>query len=358
LAIICGGQSGEHEISLLSAYNVLQVVNLGKYTPFIIGIEKNGSWAYYPDGADFLLNSDDPKKITLNARNAIPVTIAAIAAGPALIRLSDGQVITLLDVTFPVLHGPFGEDGAIQGFFKMVGLPCVGCETLSSSMTMDKDITKRLLEAAGIPTVPFLAFQRASINQIDFKAVTKKLGLPLFVKPANAGSSLGISKVSSEDTFLASITEAFRYDRKILIESAVVGRELECAVLGNENPAVSVPGEIIPKQGEFYSYAAKYLDENAVQLEAPAKLTPEQVERLQTLAIHAYKTLCCEGLARVDFFLTPDNRLYVNEINTMPGFTSISMYPKLWGLSGIPYADLLEKLIQLALSRAIFFPPA
>jgi D-alanine-D-alanine ligase len=322
-----------------------------------MGIEKNGSWAYYPNNADFLLNSDDPKKITLNAYNAIPATIIATPAGPALIQVSDGAMITLLDVAFPVLHGPFGEDGSIQGFFKIVGLPCVGCETLSSSMTMDKDITKRLLEAAGIPSVPFLAFKREAIDQFDFKAVTEKLGLPLFIKPANAGSSLGISKVSSESTFLASITEAFRHDRKILIESAVVGRELECAVLGNENPKASIPGEIIPKQGEFYSYEAKYLNDGT-QLEAPAKLTPAQIERLQALAIQAYKILCCEGLARVDFFLTPDDRLYVNEINTMPGFTNISMYPRLWGLSGISYVELLEQLIQLALSRAIFLPPA
>lgn len=358
LAVICGGQSGEHEISLLSAYNVLRAINPDKYTCFIVGIEKNGLWAYYPDGGDFLLNPGDPKAIELNVSNAVPAAIIATERGPALIRLVDGQVIASLDVAFPVLHGPFGEDGLIQGLFKMLGLPCVGCETLSSSMTMDKDITKRLLDAAGIPTAPFLSFQRTSLEQIQFKAVTKKLGLPLFVKPANAGSSLGVSKVSSEDTFLAAVTEAFRHDRKILIESAIFGRELECAVLGNEYPRASVPGEIIPRQGDFYSYEAKYLDDKGARLDAPARLTPEQIDRIQTLAIRAYQTLCCEGLARIDFFLTPEDRLYVNEISTMPGFTDISMYPKLWGLSGVPYADLIEKLIQLAISRSIFLPPA
>lgn len=195
------------------------------------------------------------------------------------------------------------------------------------------------------------------MDRICFKTITEKLGLPLFVKPANAGSALGVSRVSSENDFLDSIKEAFRHDRKILIETAIFGRELECAVLGNEHPQASVPGEIIPREGDFYSYEAKYLDAKGAKLDAPAKLEPKQIERIKTLAIQAYQTLCCEGLARVDFFLTPDDRLYVNEINTMPGFTNISMYPKLWDLSGIPYAELLDKLIQLALSRSVFLPP-
>jgi D-alanine-D-alanine ligase len=358
LVLICGGQSGEHEISLLSAYNVVKAINFEKYDCFILGIEKNGTWAYYPNTRDFLLNVGDAKKIQLNAAGAIPATIITTEKGPALIRLSDAHVIDLLDVAFPVLHGPFGEDGSIQGFFKLLSLPFVGSETLSSSMTMDKDITRRLLEAAGIPTVPFLSFEHAALKSIEFKSVTAKLGLPLFIKPANAGSSLGVSKVVSEDSFSASVTEAFRHDQKILIESAILGRELECAVLGNECPDASVIGEIIPRTGDFYSYEAKYLDSNGARLEAPAQLSPDQIKQIQALAIAAYKTLGCQGLARVDFFLSADDRLYVNEINTMPGFTDISMYPKLWGLSGVPYATLVEKLIQFALSRVRFVCPA
>jgi D-alanine-D-alanine ligase len=223
---------------------------------------------------------------------------------------------------------------------------------------MDKDVTKRLLQHANIPVVPFLAFDRDELEKIDFESVTKKLGLPIFVKPANAGSSLGVSKVTAEAHFKKRIEEAFRHDRKILIETAVMAREIECAVLGNTDIKASVPGEIIPRKGDFYSYVAKYLDDKGAELVAPAELNAEQIKRVQQMAILAYKVLGCEGLARVDFFLTSDDRLYINEINTMPGFTNISMYPRLWGLSGIPYAELIETLIQLGLSRSIFFPPA
>jgi D-alanine-D-alanine ligase len=358
LALICGGQSGEHEISLLSAFNVLQGINLKFYDVVVIGISKKGLWSYYSDLDNCLLNVSDPKKITLNSAIGIPTALITTEKGPSLIRVTDGQLLTRLDIAFPILHGPFGEDGLIQGLFKLYGLPYVGSATLSSSMTMDKDVTKRLLQHANIPVVPFLAFDRDELEKIDFESVTKKLGLPIFVKPANAGSSLGVSKVTAEAHFKKRIEEAFRHDRKILIETAVMAREIECAVLGNTDIKASVPGEIIPRKGDFYSYVAKYLDDKGAELVAPAELNAEQIKRVQQMAILAYKVLGCEGLARVDFFLTSDDRLYINEINTMPGFTNISMYPRLWGLSGIPYAELIETLIQLGLSRSIFFPPA
>lgn len=349
LAVICGGQSGEHEISLLSAHNVLKAIDKAQYACFAVGIEKNGTWAYYPDRDDFLINPGDPRNTRLDASKAIPATIIATTDGPALVRLADGQVITLLDVAFPVLHGPYGEDGTIQGMFKLAGLPCVGCSTLSASMTMDKEITKRLLQGAGIPTPQFMVFRPSDAP--TFAAVRERLGLPFFVKPANAGSSLGISRVMEEKDFASSLKEAFRHDSKILIEQAIVGREIECAVLGNEDPRASLPGEIIPDKA-FYSYAAKYLTDDGARLEMPAKLSSKQIEHVQQTAIQAYKALCCEGMARVDFFLAPDNKLYVNEINTIPGFTNISMYPKLWDLTGIPYPVLINELIQLALSRS------
>jgi D-alanine-D-alanine ligase len=267
-----------------------------------------------------------------------------------LVNLSSRESLGPIDVVFPVLHGPFGEDGTVQGLLKLFNVPFVGASVLGSAIGMDKDVMKRLLRDAGIPIPDFLVFHKESIDEIDFEQVKKQLGLPLFIKPANLGSSVGIHKVKDESQFMPAILDAFQYDVKILIEEYIKGREIECSVLGNENPIVSIPGEIIP-QHEFYSYEAKYIDEKGASLEIPAKLSPEIIKQIQDVALRAFKALCCEGMARVDFFLRNEKEIFVSEINTIPGFTKISMYPKLWEASGIPYTELIDKLIQLALER-------
>ena len=235
---------------------------------------------------------------------------------------------------------------------KLANIPFVGAGVLGSAIGMDKEVMKRLLRDAGVPIANFLSFTRTSIKKITFNQLKQELGLPFFIKPANAGSSVGISKIKGEEDFEEKVELAFQFDHKIIIEESIVGREIECSVLGNENPIVSIPGEIIPKAiHEFYSYEAKYLDIDGAILEIPAKLTPEQVQNIQAIALKAYEVLCCEGMARVDVFLQADGQVIVNEINTIPGFTRISMYPKLWEASGIAYPDLIDRLIQLGLER-------
>lgn len=253
-------------------------------------------------------------------------------------------------MAFPVLHGTFGEDGTVQGMLKLANIPFVGAGVLGSAVGMDKDVMKRLLKGDGIPVADFLTFSYGDRDKIDFDEVTNRLGTPIFIKPANMGSSVGISKVYDQENFEAAVDNAFLYDTKIIIEENIKGREIECSVLGNENPIASLPGEILP-QGEFYSYQAKYIDEKGAVLDMPAKLSQELIEQIQKYAILTYKSLCCEGMARVDFFLKENGDILVNEINTIPGFTRISMYPKLWEVSGIPYSKLIDRLIELALSR-------
>jgi D-alanine-D-alanine ligase len=251
---------------------------------------------------------------------------------------------------FPVLHGPFGEDGTIQGLLKLANLPFVGASVLGSAIGMDKDVMKRLLRDASIPVGRFHAYDRTTADRIQFSHIKKALGQPLFVKPANLGSSVGISKVASRPELEAAVKKAFRFDNKILIEEFIEGREIECSVLGNDDPMASLPGEIVTGHN-FYSYEAKYIDDQGSRLEIPAKLPRATVKSVQEIAITTYKTLCCEGMARVDFFVKNDGQVLVNEINTIPGFTQISMYPKMWEASGIPYPKLIDRLIQLALQR-------
>jgi D-alanine-D-alanine ligase len=248
------------------------------------------------------------------------------------------------------LHGPLGEDGTVQGLLKLADVPFVGSGVLGSAVSMDKDVMKRLFRDAGIPIGKFLTF-RAREKLPSFTEIKEALGSPFFVKPANMGSSVGISKVRSETEYANAVREAFQYDVKIIIEEFIPGREIECAVLGNENPIASIPGEVIPTH-EFYSYDAKYIDENGARLEIPAKLDIGCQKRVQELSIKAFKTLCCEGLSRVDFFLKENGELLLNEINTMPGFTKVSMYPKLWEAGGIGYTELISRLIDLALENA------
>ncbi|MCL2808876.1 MAG: D-alanine--D-alanine ligase [Treponema sp.] len=310
VGIIFGGKSAEHEISLLSAKNVYDAIDKEKFAPTLIKIEKSGKWQM--------------------------------------------NEIFNYDVIFPILHGPFGEDGTIQGLLKLADIPFVGPDVLGSAVGMDKDVMKRLLRDADIPIGKFLTV-KSNEAMPSFAEVQKAIGSLennsiFFIKPANMGSSVGINKVKNQDELSAALKDAFQYDTKIIIEEFIPGREIECAVLGNEEPAASLPGEIIPSH-DFYSYDAKYIDDNGAALEIPAKLDNETIERIQQLAIKVFKTLNCEGLSRVDFFLKPDGNIIVNEINTMPGFTKISMYPKMWGSSGISYTDLITRLIELAISR-------
>jgi D-alanine-D-alanine ligase len=247
------------------------------------------------------------------------------------------------------LHGTYGEDGTIQGLFKMMSLPFVGCDVLASSVGMDKDFMKRLLQQAGLPTAQFICLHKGS--KVDFSELKSLLGAPFFIKPANAGSSVGVHKIRTAQEFELKIKDAFLYDHKVLAEKFIEGREIECSVLGlNQTPKASLPGEVIPTH-EFYSYEAKYLDENGAHLKIPAELSKEQRERIQHLAEQTYKTLGCDGLTRVDFFLSPDDKVFINEINTMPGFTKISMYPKMWEASGIKYSELITRLIDLAFQK-------
>ena len=267
-----------------------------------------------------------------------------------MVPLSASQTPRAIDVVFPVLHGPFGEDGTVQGLLKLAGVPFVGASVLGSAIGMDKDVMKRLLIGAGLPTPKFLAVQHSGMTDLRFEEVEERLGMPCFVKPASLGSSVGIAKAHNNAEFDAAVSDAFRYDDKILIEEFIRGREIECAVLGNEDPIASLPGEILPRH-EFYSYEAKYIDEDGAAFEIPATLDESVVRDIQDLAVQTFKTLCCEGMARVDFFVRDDREPVVNEINTIPGFTKISMYPKLWEASGISYTELIDRLIQLALER-------
>jgi len=346
VGIIFGGKSAEHEVSLQSAKNVIEAIDKEKYEPVLIGVDKSGKWLL-SDSSKFLLNSGDPKLIKLNNEASESVALVPQSAGK-ISNLDTHNSNKSIDVAFPILHGPFGEDGTMQGLLKLANIPFVGASVLGSAVGMDKDVMKRLLRDAGIPIGKFLTFKEKDIP--TFEEVVKNLELPFFIKPANMGSSVGVSKVSEEKDFEKAIREAFKYDRKVLIEENIKGREIECSVLGNDDPIASVPGEVISNH-DFYSYEAKYIDEHGAVLEIPAKISDEIVKKVQTLAVKTFKTLSCEGLGRVDFFLKENGDVLVNEINTIPGFTSISMYPKLWEASGISYTDLIDRLIQLALER-------
>src|SRR6266478_1782641 len=348
VGILFGGRSAEHEVSLQSAKNIIDAIDTNKYELVLIGIDKKGQW-HLNEESRFLLPATESGLPTL------PETGENLALVPGkqieqLVALSGEQRPGSLDVIFPVLHGPFGEDGTVQGLLKLANIAFVGAGVLGSAIGMDKDVMKRLLRDAGIPVARFIAANKYSSKPIDFDDARDQLGLPLFVKPANLGSSVGIHKVTDRDEFERAVRDALNYDDKVLIEECINGREIECSVLGNDNPIASVPGEILPRH-EFYSYEAKYLDENGAVLEIPAKLSSETLERIRQLAIRTFTVLCCEGMARIDFFLRNSDEIIVNEINTIPGFTRISMYPKLWEATGISYSELIDRLIQLAIER-------
>ena len=347
VAVVFGGRSAEHEISLLSAQNVVASLNPDKYEAVLIGIDRQGRW-FLNEGSMHLLDETDAGRIRLADDGK---EIGLVSTGPSSRLVGAGESEAgRIDVMFPVLHGPYGEDGTIQGLARLADIPCVGAGVLGSAVGMDKDVMKRLLRDAGIPIAPFLVARAHRPGEPSFAAAVAKLGTPLYVKPANLGSSVGISRVRTGAEYEAALDEAFAYDRKVIVEQEIVGREIECSVLGNDEPIASVPGEVVPADG-FYSYAAKYLDENGAQLLVPADLSDAERRAVQETAISTFTALCCEGMARVDGFLTADGRFVVNEINTIPGFTRISMYPKLFEASGITSFELIDRLIELAIER-------
>ncbi len=349
VGVLFGGKSAEHEVSLQSAKNVVEAMDREKYEVVLIGIGKDGRW-HASDASPRLTARDGAAAIALNPEGSQVALVPRGERGELVdLEAQRRRKLPELDVVFPVLHGPMGEDGTVQGLLKLVNVPFVGAGVLGSAVGMDKDVMKRLLREAGIPTPEFLVFRRAD-GRPDAENVTQVLGMPCFVKPANLGSSVGITKAHDAAEFDAAVDTAFAYDRKIIVETAIEGREIECSVLGNDEPIASVPGEILP-QHEFYSYEAKYLDESGAGLEIPANLPEDLTREVQRVAVQTYQVLCCEGMARVDCFVQEDGAVLVNEINTIPGFTRISMYPKLWESSGICYTELIDRLIQLALDR-------
>ncbi len=346
VGILFGGRSAEHEVSLQSAKNVAEAIDRDKYDVALIGIDKSGRWLL-PDQSQYLLNASDPKLISLNRQGQEDVALVPQSGG-SLSDLNSGGTHSSIGVVFPILHGPFGEDGTVQGLLKLADVPFVGAGVLGSSVGMDKDVMKRLLRDAGLPIGKFIVLRRTDLA--DFAAISDEIGLPCFVKPANLGSSVGVHKVTDQASFDAACADAFTYDSKVLVEEFIDGRELECAVLGNLAPKASVVGEIVPTH-EFYSYDAKYIDEQGAALEIPANIPESVSEHIRELSVRTFQVLECEGLGRVDCFLTPDGEVIVNEINTIPGFTKISMYPRLWEASGISYSDLINRLIELAIER-------
>ena len=346
VGILFGGKSAEHEVSLSSAKNVAEAIPKDKYEVVLIGIDKSGRW-FLNNASNFLLQSVSSSMPKLNDVGKEVAFIPESAGRLSAVGDAGGSAARV-DVVFPILHGPFGEDGTVQGLLKLAGVPFVGAGVLGSAVGMDKDVMKRLLRDAGIPIGKFLTFK--SGDEIAFAKVKKELGLPLFIKPANMGSSVGVSKVRNEKEFKAAIGEAFKYDNKIIFEENIPGREIECAVLGNDKPMASVPGEVIVK-ADFYSYDAKYIDEHGAVIKIPADMPKAVAKKIQAIAVKTFQVLSCEGLSRVDFFLKDNGDVLVNEINTIPGFTSISMYPKLWQATGISYPNLIDRLIQLAIER-------
>jgi D-alanine-D-alanine ligase len=349
VALLFGGRSAEHDVSVMSAANVFRALDPARYETVPIGITRSGVW---------LLCSAEGGKFPTAVPEAGPrVSLVPGGSGRlAILPERDGgppDITRTVDVLFPVLHGPFGEDGTVQGAAEIAGVAYVGSGVLGSAVAMDKDVAKRLMRDGGLPIARFLSFIRGETP--SFEAVASELGRPVFVKPARLGSSVGISKAGTAEEFDRAVAEAFRHDRKILVEEFVRGREIECGVLEGEDGSLtaSLPGEIVPSnRHDFYTYEAKYLDQQGAAVKVPADLAPAISEKVRNLSIEAFRALGCEGLARVDFFLREDGKLMVNEVNTLPGFTNISMYPKVFEAMGMSYSELVDRLIRHALARA------
>jgi len=358
VGLLFGGLSTEHEVSLSSARNVYKALDKSKYDVSLIRIDKQGYWHLDATPDRLLGTADVAGQLAAEATETVFPTPAPEIGQLLPVQRDDGQVAQLsqegnhqkIDVIFPVLHGINGEDGTIQGLLKLVNIPFAGASVLGSAVGMDKDVMKRLLRDAGLPVPKFIVVPRPRRDALVFSEVVDELGVPFFVKPANAGSSVGISRVASEADFQPALDAAFNHDNKILIEENVVGREIECAVIGNEKPMASITGEITTED-TFYSYDAKYLNETGTTLTIPADIPGATSDYIRNLSIKVYQALCCEGFARIDFFLKEDGEVLVNEINTIPGFTERSMFPVLWEHTGLSQPDLVDRLVQLAIAR-------
>jgi D-alanine-D-alanine ligase len=345
IALLFGGRSAEHDVSLLSAGNIFRALNPDRYDVVPIGVTRTGSWVLCESVGEAL-----PKQVPTEG----PLVTLLPGGGGRFVIASDHHTEPApVDVIFPVLHGPFGEDGSVQGFAELAGVPFVGPSIFASAAAMDKDAAKRLMRDAGLPVARFRTVMSTD-SPPTFAALSEELGRPLFVKPARLGSSVGVSRADSAQEFETAMREAFRHDRKVLIEECLRGREIECGVLEGENGALltSLPGEIVPtNRHAFYTYEAKYLDEHGAELKVPADLPKKLVLRVQEMSIRAFHALGCEAMARVDFFLLDDMSLIVNEVNTIPGFTDISMYPLAFAATGVSTSDLVDRLIRHALAR-------
>ncbi|MEM0941053.1 MAG: D-alanine--D-alanine ligase family protein [Bacteroidota bacterium] len=335
ILVLCGGQSPEHPISIRSCRNILNAIDREKYMVTVVGISRTGKWLLQDE-------KDIADNITIQGANI------EIRPGRSDCFWSHGISLGNFDVIFPVLHGPNGEDGTIQGLLQLLDIPFVGCDLLSSSISMDKEVAKRLLRDGGVNVSNWITLKNPR-KIPSYESIVERLSKVVFVKPSNMGSSVGVYRVSDRNEWGAALEDAFKYDRKVLVEEAIVGRELECAVLGNERPKASGVGEV--RSGGFYSYHEKYEDSSEAQLIIPAEIDHKYLKSLKTTAIKSYQTLECKGMARVDMFLTKSGDIYVNEINTIPGFTSISMYPKLWENDGLNYSELISQLIELAIEQ-------
>lgn len=338
--ILFGGRSTEHEVSINSARNVAKALDIKTYDPILVGISKeSGTWYYFP-------GNEIPSDITVisdvDADTTNIVNLYKVGSSTDIMN-EKGTIDIPVHFVLPITHGKYGEDGCLQGLCRMFNLPFAGPAVASSAVCMDKDFTKRILESAGIPIGSYITLY--ANERISYEEITGKLGLPFFLKPANTGSSVGVYKVKSKAEFDKYMPLVFQYDDKIVIEKYIPGREIECAVLGNHTPIASVLGEIKPNH-DFYSYEAKYLDPESADLIIPTKLDDNIAKKVQQYALHAYKAMGCKGFSRVDFFVTASNEIYLNEINTIPGFTNVSMYPKLFEASGISYSDLIDRIIK------------
>ena len=338
VVILYGGRSVEHGVSINSARNIVEYIDKKKYEPILIGISKGGKW-FLTSGVNKDIQKGEPISLVLDAQKS------------GFIIVSSGNRFKV-DIIFPVLHGTDGEDGSIQGLIKAMDIPMVGTGVLGSAMAMNKIVAKRMLKDAGLPVTDFLSFNFTEKDKISFAAIVKKLGLPFMVKSASLGSSVGVSKVKNRNDFKNALDDSFRYDDEVLIEAFVSGREIECAILGNYPAEASYPGEIvINKKYEFYTFDAKYVDPEAVRIDVPAKLPKAIAEKIRKASVKAYEVLHCEDFSRVDLFLDPKGNIYVNEINTIPGFTNSSMYPMMWKERGISFTELISRLLNLAQER-------
>jgi D-alanine-D-alanine ligase len=350
VAVLFGGRSAEHEVSCLSARSVIDALDPERTEVIPIGITREGRWHRLAGPPALPSETGRMPEITVGTGTA--VELSAEGTSTEIVAVDGSR--EPIDIVFPVLHGPYGEDGTVQGFLELAGVPYVGAGVLGSALGMHKGVQKRLFLAAGLPIGPYEPVRETAWadDPETVEAAAEALGYPLFTKPATLGSSVGVSKVHDASGLADGLTEAFRYARDALVEKAAVGaREIECAVLGNDDPVASVAGEIVPEGHEFYDYEAKYLDEHGAQLLIPADLKPGVVDDVQRLAVAAFAAIKCAGMARVDFFLHGEDELWLNEVNTIPGFTSISMYPRLWEASGLPYGQLVERLLDLAVER-------